>query len=121
MPELVTDSTTIDTGADDGKIIREHVGRVNTDDEKISIAHMRAPASWSEPGQAPEFTEYTLVLSGCLIVEYDDGQLEVNAGQTVVARPGEWVRYRTPDDRGAAYVAICTPAFSPELAHRDES
>ncbi len=121
MPELVTDSTIIDTGEDDGKIIREHVGRVNTDDDDISIAHMRAPAGWSEPGQAPEFTEYTLVLSGRLIVEYHDGELEVNAGQTVVSRAGEWVRYRTPDDEGADYVAICTPAFSPDLANRDES
>lgn len=121
MPELVTNSTIIDTGEDDGKIIREHVGRVNTDHEELSLAHMRAPEGWSEPGQTPEFTEYTLVLEGRLIVEYEDGELEVNAGQTLVTRPGEWVRYRTPDDQGAAYVAICTPAFSPELAHRDES
>jgi mannose-6-phosphate isomerase-like protein (cupin superfamily) len=121
MPKLVTNATIVETGADDGKIIREHIGRVNTDDSDVSIAHMRAPAGWSEPGQRPEFTEYTLVLSGTLIVEYEDGELEVNGGQTVVAKPGEWVRYRTPDDEGAAYVAICTPAFSPELAHRDES
>ena len=121
MPDIVRDSTLVDTGEDDAKIIREHIGRLNTDDADISIAHMRAPAGWSEPGQAPEFTEYTLVLSGRLVVEYDDGELEVEAGQTVVARPGEWVRYRTPDDEGAEYVAICTPAFSPELAHRDES
>lgn len=121
MPELVTKGSLVDTGSDDGKVIREHIGRLNTDDQDISVAHMRAPAGWSEPGQRPDFTEYTLVLAGTLIVEYEDGEFEVSAGQTVVARPGEWVRYRTPSDERAEYVAICTPSFAPELANRDSS
>jgi mannose-6-phosphate isomerase-like protein (cupin superfamily) len=100
------------------KVIDEYIGRVNTTDTAASIAHMRSPAGWSEPGQAPEFDEFTVVLAGALRVEHHDGVMEVAAGQAVIARRGEWVRYSTP--QGAEYVAICLPAFAPETVHRDE-
>ncbi|NRQ32279.1 cupin [Nonomuraea sp. NN258] len=100
-----------------GKLIDEHVGRVNSGDEGVSIAHMTAPAGWEEPAQTPSFTEYTLVLRGTVIVEHDEGTLEVGAGQSVVTSPGERVRYRVGPE-GAEYVAVCLPAFSPESANR---
>lgn len=102
-----------------GKLIDEHVGRVNSGDEAISIAHMVAPPGWEEPAQTPEFTEYTLVLRGTVLVEHEGETIEVSAGQTVVTEPGEKIRYRTGDE-GAEYVAVCLPAFSPETANRDE-
>lgn len=95
----------------------EYVGRVNSGDVGVSIAHMRSPAGWSEPGQRPEFDEFTVVLRGAMNVEHESGTLEVTAGQTVMTRKGEWVRYSTP--QGAEYVAICLPAFSPDTVHRD--
>ncbi|CCH80039.1 conserved hypothetical protein [Nostocoides japonicum T1-X7] len=101
-----------------GKVIDEHVGRVNTAEEAVSIAHMTAPAGWSEPAQTPDFDEYTLVLRGSLVVEHDGGALDVQAGQAVVTRAGERVRYAAGPG-GAEYVAVCLPAFAPELAHRD--
>jgi ethanolamine utilization protein EutQ (cupin superfamily) len=100
------------------KVIDEYVGRVNTRETAASIAHMRSPAGWSEPGQTPEFDEFTVVLAGALRVEHHTGVMEVAAGQAVIARRGEWVRYSTP--QGAEYLAICLPAFSPETVHRDE-
>ncbi|MDA0632980.1 cupin [Nonomuraea sp. MCN248] len=102
-----------------GKLIDEHVGRVNTGDEAVSIAHMVAPPGWEEPAQTPEFAEYTLVLRGAVLVEHDGGTTEVLAGQTLVTEPGERIRYRTGDE-GAEYIAVCLPAFSPDSAHRDE-
>src|SRR5262245_58661835 len=104
-----------------GKLIDEYIGAVRSGDSGISIAHMRSPGGWSEPGQTPEFDEYTLVLAGVLRVESQSGAFEVQAGQAVVARAGEWVRYSTPGAYGAEYIAVCMPAFSPRLAHRDES
>lgn len=101
------------------KIIREFVGRVNTKTQAVSIAHMQSPRGWNEPGQTPQFDEYTIVLKGRLRVESKEGALEVSAGQGVLARAGEWVRYSTPDD-GAEYVAVCLPAFSPETVRRDQ-
>lgn len=101
------------------KIIDEYVGRVNSGDDRLSIAHMVAPPGWAEPAQTPEFTEYTLVLRGVLRVEHDGGVTEVGAGQAVVTEPGERVRYSVGEE-GAEYVAVCLPAFSPETAHRDE-
>lgn len=98
-------------------MIEEYVGRVNTGDESVSVAHMHSPAGWSEPGQRPEFDEFTLVLRGALRVEHEAGVMDVRAGQTVVAQKGEWVRYSTPG--GAEYVAICLPACSPDTVHRD--
>lgn len=101
-----------------GKIIDEHVGRVNSGDEQVSIAHMTAPPGWAEPAQTPSFTEYTVVLRGSLLVEHDGGTVEVGAGQSVVTSPGEKVRYSVGPD-GAEYVAVCLPAFTPESAGRD--
>ncbi|MFI6918516.1 cupin domain-containing protein [Nonomuraea spiralis] len=101
-----------------GKLIDEHVGRVNSGDEEISIAHMTAPPGWQEPAQTPSFTEYTVVLRGSVLVEHDGGVVEVAAGQSVVTSPGEKVRYSAGPD-GAEYVAVCLPAFAPETAGRD--
>ncbi len=103
------------------KRIREYVGRMNTDTAAVSVARMRSPEGWVEPGQRPEFQEVTLVLRGMLRVEHEGGVLEVRAGQAVIASPGEWVRYSTPERGGAEYVAVCVPAFSPETVHRDDA
>ncbi|MEV0617266.1 cupin [Nonomuraea sp. NPDC050404] len=100
-----------------GKLIDEHVGRVNSGDEAVSIAHMTAPPGWEEPAQTPSFTEYTVVLRGALLVEHAEGTMEVAAGQSVVTSPGEKVRYRVGPE-GAEYIAVCLPAFSPETARR---
>jgi len=101
------------------KRIDEYVGRVNSREERISIAHMRSPGGWEEPGQTPAFDEYTVVLRGVLRVTSREGELDVAAGQAVVARAGEWVRYSTPTPDGAEYIAVCLPAFSQETVHRD--
>lgn len=115
MPKLIASPKRIPVPGN--KLIDEYVGRVNTADEQVSIAHMRSPAGWSEPGQQPEFDEFTVVLKGAMHVEYKGGTMEVQAGQAVLAQKGEWVRYSTP--QGAEYVAICLPAFSPNMVHRD--
>lgn len=101
------------------KVIEEYVGRVNSGHDAVSVAHMRSPGGWVEPGQTPAFDEYTVVLAGTLRVTSAGGHLDVTAGQAVIAPAGEWVQYSTPTDAGADYVAICVPAFSPDLAHRD--
>ena len=101
------------------KQIDEHVGRINSGTEALSVAHMRSPSGWSEPGQRPEFEEYTLVLRGALQVEHEHGITTVAAGQAVITHAGEWVRYSTPGPDGAEYIAVCTPAFSPSTVHRD--
>lgn len=119
MPKLIESPTIISSAGNKPKRIEEFVGRVNTGDEAASVAHMRSPSGWVEPGQRPEFQEITIVLSGMVRVEYEGGSMDVNAGQAVVAMPGEWVRYSTPGDQGADYVAICTPAFSMDTVHRD--
>src|SRR5579864_5966468 len=116
MPVLIDKPTRIPVPG--GKSVEEYIGRVNTKEGMVSVAHMRSPAGWSEPGQTPEFDEFTVVLAGALRVEHRDGVMEVGAGQAVVARRGEWVRYSTP--QGAEYVAICLPAFAPETVHRDQ-
>jgi quercetin dioxygenase-like cupin family protein len=118
MPELIAQPARVEAAGTKPKLIDEHVGRVNTGEERLSLAHMRSPAGWVEPGQQPDFDEYTLVLSGLLKVDYEGGALEVAAGQAVLARAGEWVRYSTPE--GAEYVAVCLPAFSPDTVHRDD-
>ncbi len=120
MPTLIQTPTRIQAAGHLPKLIDEYVGRVNTRETRLSIAHMRSPAGWQEPAQTPEFEEYTIVLSGCLRVEYEQGFLEVGAGQAVITHPGEWVRYSTPDE-ATEYIAICLPAFSPQTVHRDES
>jgi mannose-6-phosphate isomerase-like protein (cupin superfamily) len=102
------------------KLIDEYVGRVNSGDARVSVAHMRSPSGWQEPGQRPEFDEFTIVLKGTLRVEHDGGALDVQAGQAVHTQPGEWIRYSTPFEDGAEYIAVCLPAFSPGTVHRDE-
>jgi len=102
------------------KIIEEYFGRVNSKSEKISIARMKSPEGWVEPGQSPEFDEYTLVVRGTLRVKSVSGEILLNEGQAVLVNAGEWVQYSSPQPGGAEYVAICLPAFSPDLVHRDE-
>ena len=118
MPELIEGPTTIEAAGTKPKLIHEFVGRVNTSEERLSVARMRSPQGWLEPGQRPEFDEWTLVLAGCLRVEHEGGELDVRAGQAVLVPGGEWVRYSTPD--GASYIAVCLPAFSPDTVHRDD-
>ena len=120
MPELIEGPTTIEAAGSKPKLIHEFVGRVNTDEERVSVARMRSPEGWLEPGQRPEFDEWTLVLAGCLRVEHEGGELDVRAGQAVLVRGGEWVRYSSPEPDGAEYVAVCLPAFAPDTVHRDE-
>jgi mannose-6-phosphate isomerase-like protein (cupin superfamily) len=117
MPRLVASATRIPVPGN--KQIEEYVGRVNTKDTAVSIAHMHSPSGWSEPGQQPEFDEYTVVLKGTLRVESKSGVLEVKAGQAVIAARGEWVRYSTPGPEGAEYIAVCLVAFDPDIVHRD--
>ena len=120
MPTLIPRPSTVEAAGTKPKVIDEHVGRVNTGDEALSIARMQSPQGWEEPGQRPEFDEWTLVLRGVLVVEHEQGPpLEVEAGQAVRAAAGEWVRYSTPYDGGAEYVAVCRPAFDLDAAHRD--
>lgn len=120
MATLIPEPTVIEAAGNQPKLIREYVGRVNSGSSALSVAHMKSPAGWLEPGQTPEFDEYTLVLAGTLRVETKGGTLDVAAGQAVIAHAGEWVRYSSPHEGGADYVAICTPAFSPDTVHRDE-
>jgi mannose-6-phosphate isomerase-like protein (cupin superfamily) len=119
MPTLIGSPTRIEAAGNKPKLIDEYIGRVNSRQEGISVAHMRSPAGWVEPGQTPDFEEYTVVLKGMLRVAYAGGHIDVNAGQAVIAHPGEWVQYSTPGEEGAEYVAICVPAFSPMLVRRD--
>lgn len=119
MPTVIANPTRIQSAGNKPKIIDEFIGRVNSSESRLSVAHMRSPAGWQEPGQKPEFDEFTMVLRGTLRVEHQGGALNVNAGQAVIAHAGEWVRYSTPTPEGAEYVAICLPAFSPETVHRD--
>jgi mannose-6-phosphate isomerase-like protein (cupin superfamily) len=118
MPEFIPAPTTIPVPG--GKRIDEYVGRVNTQESRLSLAHMRSPAGWSEPGQRPEFDEWTLVLRGTMRVEHEAGVHEVNAGQAILTRAGEWIRYSTPGAEGCEYIAVCLPAFSIDTVRRDE-
>jgi ethanolamine utilization protein EutQ (cupin superfamily) len=120
MPELIESPTRVEAAGTPPKVIDEFVGRANSGEERLSVARMRSPEGWSEPGQRPEFDEYTVVLDGCLHVHHEDGDMRVRAGSAVLVRAGEWVRYSTPEPGGAEYVAVCLPAFSPETVHRDE-
>jgi uncharacterized cupin superfamily protein len=118
MPELIESPVRVEAAGDPPKLIEEFAGRAAGGEERVSVARMRSPAGWSEPGQRPEFDEYTVVIAGALRVDGDDGPaIEVRAGQAVLVRGGEWVRYSTPE--GAEYVAVCLPAFSPDTVHRD--
>ncbi len=118
MPQHIAKPTVIEAAGNKPKIIQEVVGRVNTREDRVSVAHMKSPAGWVEPGQRPEFDEYTYVIAGMLRVEHEGGAIDVKAGEGVHTRPGEWVRYSTP--HGAEYIAVCLPAFSPTTVHRDE-
>jgi quercetin dioxygenase-like cupin family protein len=119
MPRLITAPAVVTAAGNLPKRIEEFVGRVNSGHAEVSVARMTSPGGWEEPGQRPAFEEITLVLRGLLRVESESGTCDVRAGQAIVTRPGEWVRYSTPDAEGAEYVAICLPAFSPDIVHRD--
>jgi mannose-6-phosphate isomerase-like protein (cupin superfamily) len=122
MPELIAGPSRVEAAGTKPKLIDEYVGRVNTGEERVSVAHMRSPEGWVEPGQRPGFDEYTVVLDGCLRVESEGAEpFDVRAGQAVLVRGGEWVRYSTPEAGGAAYVAVCLPAFGPQTVHRDDA
>lgn len=118
-PVLIEKPARVAAAGSKPKLIEEHVGRVNTKTEAVSVARMRSPGGWVEPGQRPDFDEYTVVLKGLLRVEFEGGALDVRAGQAVLAPKGAWVRYSSPERDGAEYIAVCLPAFSPELVHRD--
>jgi mannose-6-phosphate isomerase-like protein (cupin superfamily) len=120
MPRLIAQPTVIEAAGNKPKRIEEYAGRVNSGHAAVSVARMVSPEGWEEPGQTPEFEEVTVVLKGMVRVEHAGGALEVRAGQAVVAAPGEWIRYSSPEPGGAEYVAICLPAFSPDTVHRDE-
>ena len=120
MPTLIESPSIIQAAGTKPKRIEEYAGRVNSGHATVSVARMISPEGWQEPGQQPDFEEITVVLKGMLRVEYKDGKLDVRAGQALIAHPGEWVRYSTPEAGGAEYVAICLPAFSMETVHRDE-
>ena len=120
MPTLIKEPTRIEAAGNVPKTIEEFVGRVNSKTEALSIARMKSPSGWQEPGQTPEFDEYTVVLAGTLRVETRYGTLEVGAGQALITRSGEWVRYSSPGSAGAEYVAVCLPAFSPDTVNRDQ-
>jgi mannose-6-phosphate isomerase-like protein (cupin superfamily) len=117
MPTLINQPTRIAAAGNKPKQIEEFIGRINSRHADVSIALMKSPPGWAEPGQQPEFQEISIVLSGRLHVEHDNGSLDVAVGQAVVCQPGEWVRYSTPE--GAEYIAVCLPAFSPDTVHRD--
>jgi mannose-6-phosphate isomerase-like protein (cupin superfamily) len=119
MPKLLTAPIRVAAAGNKPKLIDEHVGRVSTKTEEVSVAHMRSPSGWVEPGQRPAFHEYTVVLKGTLHVAFEGGSFDVAAGQAVACAPGEWVQYSTPGAEGAEYIAVCLPAFSPETVHRD--
>ena len=120
MPTLISQPTRITAAGNKPKLIDEYIGRVNSKDSAVSVAHMRSPQGWVEPGQKPEFDEFTIVLRGMLRVRSAAGELDVSAGQAVVTHAGEWVQYSTPNAEGAEYIAVCLPAFAPATVHRDE-
>jgi ethanolamine utilization protein EutQ len=121
MPTLIARATRIPAAGNKPKLIDEYIGRVNSKTSAASAAHMRSPEGWVEPGQTPEFDEFTIVLKGMLRVEHKHGSLDVHAGQAVIVHAGEWVRYSTPEEGGAEYIAVCVPAFSMETVHRDKA
>ena len=119
MPRLISTPTVVDAVGTPPKRIEEYAGRVNSGHTSVSVARMVSPAGWREPGQRPLFEELTLVLRGMVRVEHEGGVIDVRAGQAVVTAPGEWIRYSTPGEEGAEYVAVCLPAFSPDTVRRD--
>jgi mannose-6-phosphate isomerase-like protein (cupin superfamily) len=119
MPKVISKPTRITAAGNKPKLIDEYIGRVNSGDQDVSIAHMRSPGGWVEPGQTPQFDEYTVVLRGQLLVTHRGGELRVDAGQAVITRAGEWIQYSSPTPDGAEYSAVCLPAFAPDTVHRD--
>lgn len=119
MPTLISQPTRITAAGNKPKFIDEYIGRVNSKTSAVSVAHMHSPQGWAEPGQTPEFDEFTIVLKGMLRVEHKDGTIDVPAGQAIITHKGEWIRYSTPEGGGAEYIAVCLPAFSPDTVHRD--
>jgi mannose-6-phosphate isomerase-like protein (cupin superfamily) len=119
MPRLIEKATVVAAAGTKPKQIQEFAGRVNSGHAGVSVARMVSPTGWQEPGQRPEFEEITVVLRGMVRVEHENGVLDARAGQAIVTAPGEWVRYSTPEDGGAEYIAVCLPAFSPVTVHRD--
>jgi mannose-6-phosphate isomerase-like protein (cupin superfamily) len=119
VPTFIGGPARVEAAGNKPKVIEEFVGRVNTATNEASVARMRSPAGWVEPGQTPEFDEFTVVLRGMLRVEHRGGRIDVRAGQAVIAHKGEWIRYSTPEEEGAEYIAVCLPAFSLSTVHRD--
>jgi mannose-6-phosphate isomerase-like protein (cupin superfamily) len=120
MPTHMKGPTVVQAVGNKPKIIEEFIGRVNSKTESISVARMKSPSGWIEPGQTPEFDEYTIVLRGMLRVNFRDGSMDVSAGEAIIAHRGEWIQYSTPGPEGAEYVAVCLPAFSVDTVHRDQ-
>jgi len=120
MPTLIQQPTRVTAAGNKPKLIDEYIGRVNSDTAEVSVAHMRSPQGWEEPGQNPEFDEFTLVFKGQLRVRHQGGTIDVAAGQAVIAHRGEWIQYSTPAEGGAEYIAVCLPAFSTDTVHRDD-
>lgn len=120
MPVKIDKPTIIEAAGNKPKIIEEYFGRINSNTESVSIARMVSPAGWVEPGQTPEFDEYTVVLKGMLQVKTTNGTIQLKASEGIVTHKGEWIQYSSPDEGGAEYIAVCLPAFSPNTVHRDE-
>jgi len=121
MPTFLTQPSRIRSAGNKPKLIDEYIGQANSQSSTVSVAHMRSPEGWEEPGQAPDFEEFTIVLKGMVRVRYKGGSIDVAAGQAVIAHCGEWVQYSTPLEGGAEYIAVCVPAFTIETVHRDQS
>ena len=120
MPTHLKGPSIIKAAGNKPKIIREFIGRINTSTEQLSIAHMQSPSGWIEPGQTPEFDEYTIVIKGMLRVESKENTIDVQTGEAIITRKGEWIRYSTSGQEGAEYIAVCLPAFSDKTVHRDK-
>ncbi|MHB1688475.1 MAG: cupin domain-containing protein [Ignavibacteriaceae bacterium] len=120
MPKLINNPSIIKSAGNKPKIIEEYFGRVNSKTESVSIARMKSPGGWIEPGQTPEFDEYTVVLKGTLRITSENGFIDVHQNQAILIEKGEWVQYSSPEEGGAEYIAVCLPAFSPGIVHRDE-
>lgn len=121
MPILIDKASRVHAVGNKPKLIDEYIGRVNSNTNGVSVAVMESPCGWTEPGQRPEFDEFTVVLRGSLHVKHDGGEFDVNEGQALIAPAGEWIQYSTPGDDGAQYVSVCIPAFSPDTVHRDRN
>lgn len=119
MPTLIPNATRIEAAGNKPKLIDEYIGRINSNESRLSVARMQSPSGWVEPGQTPEFDEFTIVLKGLLRVKHAAGEIDVLPGQAIITHAGEWVQYSTPEPSGAEYIAVCLPAFSPQTVHRD--